>query len=109
MSDDGSPEAAAEFDDVLGDMARHASESANECALAVKKSFTTALDREYTSEGLAKDLAGFWARGVRDVARGWTDLAKLATAIAALKPTPPAPPAGSATTPPGSTTTPPSS
>jgi hypothetical protein len=95
MSDDGSPEAAAEFEDALGDMERHMSESARDCAVAVKKSLTTALDQKYTSEALAKDLAAFWARGVRDMARGWTDLAKLATAIAALKPTPPAPPTGS--------------
>lgn len=100
---DGSPEAAAEFDDALDDMARHASESAKECVVAVKQSFTTALDEEYTAETLAKDVAGFWARGVRDVARGWTDLAKLATAIAGLEPTPPPSSPGTTTPPPDPT------
>jgi hypothetical protein len=95
MSGDVPPEAAAELDKTLDDMAHHASESANEWAVAIKQSLTTALNQKYNSDALAKDVAAFWARSVRDSARGWTDLAKLAAAIAALPSKPPEPSHGS--------------
>jgi len=111
MSDDDAS-AAAVLDTALTEIADHASSSAREFVTALKTSLTTAIDQKYTSEALANDLAGFWARGVRDVARGWSDLAKLTTAIGALKPSPtppptgPPPPAGSTNPPPPSGSTP---
>lgn len=91
MSDDGAP-AAAELDAALKDMADHASACTREFVTALKTSLTTALDRKYTPEELTKDMAGFWARGMRDMARAWTDAAKLATVISSLPSKPPAEP-----------------
>jgi hypothetical protein len=106
MSDDGAP-AAANLDAALKEVTDHMTASARECVTALKTSLTTALDRKYTSEELAKDMAGFWGRGMRDMARAWTDAAKLAAAISALPSKSTAQP-GSTTAPGAGPTTPPS-
>jgi hypothetical protein len=95
MSDDGAP-AAGDLDAALKEMTDHMTASAREFATALKASLTTALDRKYTSDELAKDMAGFWGRGMRDMARAWTDAAKLAAVISAL-PSKPTAEAGSTT------------
>ena len=78
----------SDVDDALDLAAKHASESAREWLTAVKESFEKALDKDYDAQLLAKDVAAFWARAVRDGARAATDAALVARALAAHVPEP---------------------
>lgn len=70
--------------DPLTAAARDATAAISECLKGLRSSYTAAIDRTYTPEMWAKDMAQLWACGVKGWAKVVTDVGLVAAGLSKI-------------------------